>query len=343
MARIDIVCSQGSPIGIVPTDVEDRGIGGAELALVSFAEVMARRKHVVQVYNNPKRPGVYDDVNYLPLSAYNAGEQRDVLIVFRTPFAHLQSSRAGVKIFWSCDQFTTGNFKTAIFPFVDKIVTISPYHSNYFRQVYGADEAKLVDIGLGVRTWEYDASIPKIPGRMIFCSIPDRGLTILRQCWDEILDHNPEASLIITSDYRLWDPSFGPGNHPHRLAWVGARNVEFIGMVPRHELVKLQSQAVLFPYPCIYEELFCISVAECQVAGCVPITSTSGALETTNIFGDKLAGDPKTNTWQRAFVDRIRFFLSSETTAGRAEICRSTANGQFDWNIIALMWEGFLQ
>jgi len=343
MARIDIVCSQGSPIGIVPTDIEGRGVGGAELALMTFAEVMAKRKHIVQVFNNPKRPGVYDDVNYLPLSAYNAGAQRDALIVFRTPFAHLQSSNAGVKIFWSCDQFTTGDFKTAIFPFVDKIVTISPHHSDYFRHIYGADEKKLVDIGLGVRTWEYDASIPKIPGRMIFCSIPDRGLHILRQCWDEILDHNPEASLVITSDYRLWDPSFGPGNHQHRLAWSDAKNVEFVGKVPRSELVKLQLQAVLFPYPCIYEELFCISVAECQVAGCVPITSTSGAVKTTNIYGVKLAGDPHAGSWQRSFVDSIRFFLSSETTKGRMDLCRQTAHGQFDWNVIALMWESILK
>jgi glycosyltransferase involved in cell wall biosynthesis len=43
----------------------------------------------------------------------------------------------------------------------------------------------------------------------------------------------------------------------------------------------MKAQAMV--YPCIYDELFCIAVAEAQYAGIYTITTSQGALETTNM------------------------------------------------------------
>jgi glycosyltransferase involved in cell wall biosynthesis len=60
------------------------------------------------------------------------------------------------------------------------------------------------------------------------------------------------------------------------------RNVTMRGAIRRSELVQEQLKAQLLTYPCNYEELFAIAVAEAECAGVLPITTKVGALPTTN-------------------------------------------------------------
>ena len=335
---IGIVCSSGSPIGLIPEHVEGKGVGGAELALVTLAEVLAQRGHEVSVYNNPEVHGKHGSVVYRNVGEWSA-HKHDTVIVFRTPFPQVRWSRAK-KIFWSCDQYTEGNFSTDVFPYVDEVVTISPFHSKYFESAYGYRGAHVID--LGVRTWEYNEHVPKVKNRFVFCSVPGRGLQYLRKAWDRIVKEYPDASLAITSDYRLWG-SLDPLNQQHRAQWRDATGVNFHGRVLRSVMVKLQLEAELFAYPCTYDELFCISVAECQVAGAIPITSNAGALPTTNRFGIVLSGDPRTVEWQEAFLETILAHLRRRDILEEASReARKSAPKVFNWDTVALAWEGIL-
>lgn len=333
--RIDIVCSGGSPLGLVPDDIEGRGVGGAELALMTTAEEFTKLGHQVAIFNNPRQPGLHGNVYYCPIGSWDS-TRADVLIVFRTPFGPARNFN-GKKIFWSCDQFTEGDFSIDVFPFVDKVVTISPYHTKYFVDHYHIDVKKLVDIGIGIRTWEYDQPVEKVPGRVIFCSVPDRGLEQLRRIWPHIVDEHPELSLVITSDYRLWG-SVSPMNEAHKRAWYGMNNVQFLGKVSRSELIRQQLQAEWMYYPCTYEELFCISVAECQVAGAIPITSDMGALKTTNMNGIILNGDPRTDLWQSEFVHTACVMLRMRNKIFTPEQVKHFAGVQFGFDSVMKQW-----
>ena len=143
----------------------------------------------------------------------------------------------------------------------------------------------------------------KVPYRMVFTSVPDRGLDILAQCYPRIKQRIPEASLVITSDYRLWG-TVSPQNQQFRMKFAGMKDVQFLGAVSRERLIQEQYRAELHPYPCIYEELFCYSVSESQYAYTLPLTSTVGAVDTTNM-GVKLGGDPRRPEWQAKFVDSV--------------------------------------
>src|SRR5207244_6817836 len=50
---------------------------------------------------------------------------------------------------------------------------------------------------------------------------------------------------------------------------------------PTRRSSDLQLEAELMLYPCIFEEMFCISALECMAAGAVPVTTSTGALPTT--------------------------------------------------------------
>lgn len=338
--NIDLYCNDGSPIGVTPPDIYGRGVGGAELAMMTWAEVMARRSHLIRIYNDPSRPDIYNGVYYRPKSCFDAEDKsRDVFILFRSPNLLLRVAQAQLKIHWSTDQETVGDYGRDIVPFADKIVCISPFHAEYYQAHYGGN-SKIGYIDLGTKLDDYRGEVEKIPGRCIFCSVPDRGLEVLKMLWKKIKQRVPEASLVITSDYRLWGVAT-PRNHKHRLAWAGTSDVEFLGKVERHRLIREQMMAVCQPYPCTYEELFCISAAECQVAGAIPVTSAAGALRTTNRWGTLLDGNVAAPDWQRHFIDAVVEAIN-QPAEHRAKM-QAEARAVFDWDIICEQWEKLIE
>src|SRR3990172_126349 len=134
---IDLICNDGSPIGVIPPEIYGKGVGGAENAMMSLMEAFADRGHEVRVYNDPRGPGTYAGVKYEPKQNFNQRGHRDILIVFRSPNPLLVGTYAKkMKLWWSTDQYTVGSFK-ALSELVDFCVTISPHHTNFHLKNYG--------------------------------------------------------------------------------------------------------------------------------------------------------------------------------------------------------------
>lgn len=341
---IDIYCRDGSPLKITPPVIYGRGVGGAELSLMTWAETMAGRGHKIRIFNNPDTAGVYDGVEYLPQAAFDPGQYRDVFIVYRSPsHCPIDQVKAGVKLHWSTDQYTVGNYAKDIVPFVDKIVCISPYHMADYEGRYNPAHGQITYIDLGVRLQDYSRKVEKIKNRFIFCSVPERGLEIVRLIWPQIREAIPDASLVITADHRLWG-SHSPNNQQYRLNMLPLEGIIFLGAISRGDLVKRQMEAQIHLFPCIYPELFCISSAECQVAGAYSVTSDNGALSTTNGFGQIVPGNPHDPTWQKRFVETaVGLALDQKRLTKLAEAGMSKAIKRFDWHGICDEWEKVIE
>src|SRR3990167_9106596 len=128
----------------------------------------------------------------------------------------------------------------------------------------------------------------------------------MEQCNPAIKHSVPQASLVITSDYRLW--GVGPQNYRFRTMFFGMKDVTFLGAVGRKRLVQEQEMAEITAYPCRYEELFCYAIAESQYASNLTITSNVGALDTTNM-GIKVNGNPEDLMWRKKFIETVIEFL----------------------------------
>jgi len=342
--KIDVFTYQGgSANAVVPPDIYERGVGGAELSLMTWAGIMAGRGHEVRIYNDPRVPGDYDGVVYLNRTFFNPGDKRDAFIAWRSPTHHLPTVKNCLKIHWSCDQHTMGDYAKDIVPYVDLIVCISPHHEEYYTKRYGPKWEQIGHLDLGVKLEDYDLEPPplKIPNRFIFCSVPQRGLTIVRQIWPTIKEARPDASLVITSDYTLWGSPVA-GDQEFRLDFVRAPGVEYLGNIPRARLVEEQLKAEVHLYPCSYDELFCISAAECQVAGAYPITSDMGALPTTNEFGSVFANFSDSPKWKGAYTQAVLSTIEHIGPDARVEMTRR-ARARFAWKIICNKWERLIE
>lgn len=304
--KIHILCNDGSPLGVTPEtiygDTHRVGVGGAELALLTLA-VAWSKAHEVVLYNDPfYKSGQLDQ---RPISAFSPSEDRDILITFRSP-NHRTPRAVGKRIWWSCDQQTVGDFRQ-FSRHNHSVVTISPRHQEYFRSTYGI-QSRVIDIP--VRTWEYFElrDVPKIQNKLLFSSVPDRGLNLLAAAYPLIKRRVPSVSLSITSDYRLWGQAAGDSGYRHKF--MSMRDVTFHGALPRKRLLLEQMSADVLAYPCTYDELFCIAVAEAQVAGAYPITSGKGAVATTNM-GKIVPGNVEDfrRGWLNLFVEQVCEFL----------------------------------
>lgn len=338
MSRIDILCNDGSPLNVTLNSIYGKdgrmGVGGAELALLTMCEAWHKDNHEVTLYNNPNNPEV-GPFRQLALNDFKPEDDRDILIIFRSPNSRIKDAK-GLRVWWSTDQRTVGDFR-AFSKAVDRIVTISHFHSEYFKNMYGITNT--VSIDLPVRTWEYRDKIAKVPNRCIFTSIPDRGLMPLNAAWPLILREVPDASLVITSDWRLWSSDMDDSPvRPYRLAFSHQPNVNYLGAVNRTRLIQEQLAAQLHIYPSIYDELFCIAVAESQVAGALPVTSNYGALGSTNM-GMVIHGNPTDPRWIEVFVQQVVSLLKDPKLPERQAHIQALAEKRFSITRILKEWE----
>jgi glycosyltransferase involved in cell wall biosynthesis len=301
--KIDILAGEGSPCGVTEQSIygiDGRpGVGGAELGILTLCRLWHDAGHDVTLYNNPEGGGSAFKQRHI--RDFRPHEDRDAVIVFRSPNYDIRNAK-GRKIWYSNDQYTTGDYK----PFaeaVEKIVVISELHKKYFEDVYGIYNTVVIDIP--IRTGEYPKTEKK-KNSCIYASVPDRGLINLPPIWKHIVDRVPDATLTVLGDWSLWNGrDFTQEVAPYRAAFAGRTGVIYKSAVKREELLREQLSAEFHLYPCTYQELFCISVAESQVAGAFPVTSRVGALETTNRFGVKVDGDPSSHDFRMRFADMV--------------------------------------
>ena len=319
--KIHVLCNDGSPLGVTSKtiwgDARRIGVGGAELALLTMCEEWQKRGDEVTLYNSPyaSNESIFEQ---LPVDAFSPLQERDIVIIFRSPNPRISGAK-GLKVWWSCDQYTIGSF-SEFGKQVDKIVCISEFHRNYFQLNYGIQNSIVIDVP--VRLDDYrDIEVNRVPYSLLFSSVPDRGLPLLFPIFAVVKDRLPDVTLTITSDYRLWGTQDAMDAR-HRMIWrpYYQDGVTYAGAVARQKLLEYQLQADLFVYPCIYDELFCISCAEASCAGAYPITSGKGALSTTNIGTVVSGSDYSSYAFKSTFADTILYCLENRDRLEKARL-----------------------
>lgn len=342
MKRIVFFTESSYPF--IDPDYEGKGIGGSEASLVLLAREFALAGWLTEVYTTTPVAGRFRGVWYKNITDFRHWEYTDVFVQFRSPHFKLPYVNAVHKIFWSCDQYTAGYWPNDTFPYVQDIVAISPFHGNYIKTHYKTDSTV---IELGINVDDYKDPLEKIDGKLLFCSVPHRGLKHLAYLFPAIKEKYPSAELYITSDYRLWGLDH-PDNHKYMEEFLKIEGVHFLGMVPREELVYHQKSAELLIYPCEYEECFCISAIECIAAGAIPITTDLAALTTTVAdSGILISNSPGHPQYDKMFVSSVVELLSNKdkaSTLRKKGITRALSKYSFrrvfeDWMALITKFE----
>ncbi|MFC4765799.1 glycosyltransferase family 4 protein [Effusibacillus consociatus] len=322
-------------------DFEGRGIGGTEGALVSMARELAKHNQVY-VYKPTSKPGQFHGVNYVDHSLLNKEENFDVFIsISRTPL--LPDLNSKVKIHWSMeDSETWVQSWQQTLPYIDSVFTISPFHTEHLMKNYQIPRHMIFETTCGISSDLYKDKIDKVKNQLIYCSVPNRGLALLEHIFFIVSSEIPDVSLIVTSDFTLWGHA-DPGNSYYREIFSKDPRVRFLGKVPREELIYHQKTSVLHVYPCIVNELCCISSLECQAAGTPTIATKKGALETTVAHGYSgylIDSNPFENPdFHQEFADCIISLLKNPKKLEQiSNQARARSLSEFDYAKLAKEW-----
>lgn len=320
MAIIDIVgtCYDGDTL-------TRRGLGGSESAVILMSRELVKQGFSVTVYNacdeDDCKPGVYDGVTYLPLSAINDQmPQYDVVISSRcvTPFVvegwrhHPQHTPRKIdyyhfdwlqkttklKVVWMHDTFCQGDHlleDLTAFNAIDEIWTLTDFHNFYvancshprmrnfevLRNHLWTTRNGIVDHGID------NSKTIKIPNHFVFNANMSKGLdALLNHVWPEVKKKIPNASLTVVGGHYKLGSTFSNSSEQTEFEQLIAphindTSIKFTGIVTQKRVAEIFSMASFFIYPTQLPETYGISTVESLYQQTPLITCRFGGLEET--------------------------------------------------------------
>lgn len=334
--------------------LETASLGGSETAALCVARELAKLGHYVAVFSNTEKPGVYDDVKYLPASEWRAraiGSPHDVCIVQRAPEAFGQPTAAKLNLLWCHDlalMRAAVPFKSVLWN-VDKVLVVSQYMAQQYKDVYGLPDELLwvtrngIDLarftGLDGRTRDRKA--------LICAARPERGVDLLlRDIFPKLLERDPSLTLRLCGyDNTVAHMVDFYAQVDQLMANFGDR-VVWLGHLTKRELYEQYASAGVYVYPTpsqtspMFAEVSCLSAMEAMAAGLPIVTSHRGALPETipADAGVLIDGDPWTAEYQRRFVDSVVALTTDDAVWQRASAAGTAKAQTLDWSGVAAEW-----
>ncbi len=283
-------------------------------------------------------------------------------------------SQKPYKVIWAhdnCDQAGHRDLPQHIDK-IDLIVCVSNWEREQYIKHNRAPKEKLIVIPNGVNEMFRPSNKPKSK-TCIFFSAPHKGIAPLVPIWKKVIQHHPDAKLKVFSSMSLYgtiQPGEGDqetittdkGLEPSPFIAVykelqSLPGVEYSPCIDREELLSHIQDAAFFIHPNVWEETFCVSLAEAMSCGCFPITTEMGALpETSNGMGKYIPmsgtntkrGWIPDSTFHQNFADEViqalHFFdKTPEHFASVSHIISKFAIETYDWKRIAGIWEETIQ
>lgn len=295
---------------------DPRGLTGSELSFVRIAQEMSARGHEVQIFTFPKPGSVghFGDVPVHHLSSLGPRSSDvvwDAVCSWNEPDTLRCVPRARLRLV-NLQINSVGHCDPGFDDFVD--IWLSPSAAHRERML--RDEHPYGDRHPGDRRgvfrwpdggkWEVLTNgcdpnlygkVPKVPGRVIWASSPDRGLHWLLSCWPKIRRAVPHAHLRVFYKIEPWLKSMESvdcavysdlreqvrraGYIREALRRLDGHGIELMHSVSRNRIVREMSEAEVLAYPCDtvnWTEGFSVTLMEACAAGTVPVTTDVDAL-----------------------------------------------------------------
>lgn len=274
------------------------GIGGSEEAIIRLAPKLQALGYKVVVFAKPG-PNVGLDPNtgvmWRNYWDCNLNDQFDIFVAWRAPFIFEKKIKARKRYLWLHDVMEPGEFGQNRIDNFDKCILLSKYHRSLFPMI---PNEKVLMSGNGIDPLEFE-TYDKIgihkrdPHKLVYTSSHVRGLAYLYNIWPDVKKAVPDATLDVYYGRESYD-AVHKGN-PERMKWMDdmmqkAKDLEGVtdyGKVGQDKIMDAFQRAGIWPYPCPFPEIYCITAIKAQACGAVPVASNFAALDETIQFGHK--------------------------------------------------------
>jgi len=279
-----------------------RGLTGSELSYLSYAREMSRRGHQVVLFiHNHGGPPSWEGIEIRDISLlHTLDDSFDVAYAWHEP--NLLENVRPPTLRMVNQQLNDFNYARAGFDqYVDVYTSPSESHREYFYKGAGSPQLptshhKWEVLPNGCDPSQYSDG-PRVPGRIVYASSPDRGLHLLLQAWPKIKEKAPEAHLRIFYNIDDWINRMSPIENHHILDFrelscraryvklaiqrMSGMDVHKIGSVSRRRMAEEWSQSMVLAYPCDtinFTEGFSVTTMEACASGVFPVISSVDSL-----------------------------------------------------------------
>ncbi len=268
-------------------------LGGSETSLILLAKGLVELGHQVFICNNNNYNVLEQDGIVLNNILYTIDVLKDcdLIICNRTFPSGLENFVGKKKIYYfSHDAYdqplvSTWMYKNEIIQLLDGIFCVSEWQKKTFFRYFMIPNNlhnKFHVIGNPIDISLYYGYAERNKNKLIFSSIPYKGLEVLPRLFDDICiqTKRDDLELHIFSSMKLYYND----NKPDEDYQVIFNTLTKMKNVFLHDLVSMKQLAYefatsnLYIHPHLYHETFGMVFTQCQASGCLPITTNKGAV-----------------------------------------------------------------
>ena len=270
------------------------GVGGSEEAVIRLSQHLKDLGYKVVVFGKPsEKAGEYDGVQWRNFWEVNLEDNFDIFIGWRNPALFDRKIKARKSYLWLHDVMEKGEFTEERLANLDKVMVLSDYHRNLFPMI---PDEKIFLTANGIDPADFekeDGKHKRDPHKLVYMSSHVRGLAYLYKIWPDIKKAVPKATLDVFYGRETYD-AVHKGN-PERIQWMDnmqrqAKELDGVtdhGKISQDRIVQEIFKSAIWPYPCPWPEIYCITAIKAQAGGAIPVTTDYAALDETVQFGYK--------------------------------------------------------
>lgn len=347
------------PFDFSRIEEDPRGLTGTDGSFLSYAKFMAQRGHDVTLFVDKQS----SDARWGKLAVRPYEARRTVDDSWDACLAWNDVAALGAvspKVARIVDM-QLNNFEyvrdAREYDAVDAFVSASRSLGDRLRHMGPPSRIPWFTVYNGCDRGAYDL-VPKVPGRCIYASSPDRGLHIALAEWPRVRAAAPHAELRIfyhsmTHWFEMIDWMLGSGSavdeeRGRRAVFVRDHleqpGVVHIGSSSRAQMAREYSEAQVLAYPCdpvAYTEGYAVAIIEGCASGAVPVISRADALP--EIYeGACPMVDAPCGAHAREWGDLVIKMLTDEGERLRWEALGRERARKFDYRVLAGVLEGIV-
>lgn len=347
---IAIYCGQG-PLGIWGYWSLKDGIGGSEEAVVQLSRQLAKLGWRVTIFATPgDRAGLDPEadgfVEWKQYYEYNPKDEYNIIVSWRNPSFFDAKINAKKKYLWLHDVMERAEFFKERLDNIDRVIFVGQYHADLYKDLMPKE--KIFVSGNGIDPNAFDTPKEKRKkNRLIYMSAYNRGLKVLLTNWDKVKKAIPDATLDIYYGWNSYDAL--NSDNPERMAWKqsivdlinSCDGVTDHGRIGHEQIIKEIKTADYFAYPCIFDEVYCISIVKAMAGGAYPITSDFAELNSYKKNGGSFVHynygdiDKFSEDYINTLIETMKNGVSDEE---RTRISKKALN-KYTWESTAMGWD----
>lgn len=231
--------------------------------------------------------------------------------------------------------------------FMDKIVFVSEWQKQRYVEHFKLqeDEHRLKVLRNAIIPIP-EHKKPDGPIRLIYTSVPERGLALLYDVFEKIAPKY-DIELEVFSSYKIYGIPQTDIVHRQTLDKVKAHpKIKYHGTVSNAEIHKALQRSHIFAYPSTFLETSCIAMIEAMSAGCLCVHSDIAALPETAARFTNMYPFSR-NRWEHAQMFEIeleRAIMQYQSgNISHLEEQKTYTDANYSWDVRTQEWNEYLR